>query len=79
MGDFERQQGVAFLLIFYSSRDEYYYLRYEEMMKFWKRAEDGGIKRFRIEELDPRYFLTSKAGVLVPYLEGIQKDLENRG
>ena len=75
MREFEAQQGVAFLLIFYSSRDIYYYLRLADLLKFVKRAEEGGLKRFHFDELDPEYILPRERGVFVPYLEGIQKDL----
>lgn len=78
MGNFEAQQGIAFLLIFYSHRNENYYLRYEKLMEFWNRAEEGGRKSFRYEELEPEYFITSKGGILVPYLDAMQKDLEKR-
>ena len=79
MERFEQQQGIAFLLIFYSHRNEAYYLRYEKLMSFWNRAEAGGRKSFRYEELEERYFLSSKGGILIPYLDAIQKDLEERG
>lgn len=78
MADFEKQNGISFLLIFYSSRDEYYYLRYEELLRFWNRMEAGGLKRFHYEELTPVFFLRKRAGVLVPYLDGIQRDLSLR-
>ncbi|MCI9081151.1 MAG: Holliday junction resolvase RecU [Lachnospiraceae bacterium] len=75
---FEGQQGIAFLLIFYSHRNETYYLRFNKLMEFWNRAKEGGRKSFRYEELEPGYFLSSKGGVLVPYLDAVQKDLDNR-
>ncbi|MEY8390734.1 Holliday junction resolvase RecU [Lachnospiraceae bacterium] len=75
---FEGQQGIAFLLIFYSHRNETYYLRFKKLMEFWNRAKEGGRKSFRYEELEPGYFLSSKGGVLVPYLDAVQKDLDNR-
>lgn len=79
MGDFEAQQGIAFLLIFYSHRNESYYLRYEKLMEFWLRAEQGGRKSFRYEELEQEYFITSRGGLMVPYLDAMQLDLEKRG
>ncbi len=78
MGEFEKQQGIAFLLIFYSHRNEAYYLRYGKLMEFWRRAEEGGRKSFRYEELEPEYFLSSKGGLLIPYLDAMQTDLEKR-
>ncbi|MFG6383139.1 MAG: Holliday junction resolvase RecU, partial [Lachnospiraceae bacterium] len=56
----------------------FYYLRYKKLIEFWKRATEGGRKSFRYEELEPEYFITSKDGILVPYLDMIQKDLEKR-
>lgn len=78
MEKFERQQGIAFLLIHYTKRDTYYYLRFEVLFSFWKRAQDGGRKSFRIEELEDAYFFRGKPGVLVPYLDMIQQDLSQR-
>lgn len=78
MKAFEKQGGVAFFLVFFSSQDCFYYLRLEEFLTFWQRREEGGRKSFRKEELDQRFYLSRHGGVLVPYLDGLQKDLENR-
>ena len=55
-----------------------YYLPLEMLMFFWNRARDGGRKSFRYEELNPAYILPKKHGILVPYLDMLQKDLEDR-
>ncbi|MBP3205875.1 MAG: Holliday junction resolvase RecU [Lachnospiraceae bacterium] len=78
MRAFEKQGGIAFFLIFYSHKDEFYYLPFEMLDFFWQRASDGGRKSFRYEELNPAYFLPKQHGVLVPYLEALKKDLEDR-
>lgn len=78
MGDFEKQGGVAFFLIYYTQKDIFYYLPYEMLLFFWNRARDGGRKSFRYEELNPAYVLQKKSGILVPYLDALQKDLEDR-
>ena len=78
MAEFEKQDGIAFLLIFFSGRNEFYYLTLRDLLKFWNRGKSGGLKRFRYEELDSSYVLNQHSGVLVPYLDGIQKDLEDR-
>ena len=75
---FEKQGGVAFFLIFYSARDIIYYLPYEMLRFFWDRLVSGGRKSFRFEELNPDYILPKKEGILVPYLDMIQKDLYER-
>ena len=76
MLDFEKQRGVAFFLIYYTKRDMMYYLRIDDLKVFWDRAKEGGRKSFRLDELDPDYVIPKKRGVMVPYLEMIQKDLD---
>lgn len=78
MEEFEKQKGIAFFLIYYTGRNEFYYLPYEMLRFFWDRAVNGGRKSFRYEELNPAYFLPKKSGILVPYLDMLQKDLEDR-
>lgn len=78
MRRFEEQGGIAFFLIFYSHKDIMYYLPYEMLRFFWNRAKEGGRKSFRYEELNPEYVLPKKHGILVPYLDILKKDLEDR-
>ncbi len=78
MENFEKQGGIAFFLIFFTKRDVYYYLRFEKLMEFWNRAEEGGRKSFRLDELEERYFLGKQPGLLVPYLDGLKMDLIER-
>ena len=37
MQNFEKQNGIAFIIIYYSQRDEYYYVPFIDIMKFWER------------------------------------------
>lgn len=78
MDRFEKQGGVAFFLIYYTHKDILYYLPYEMLKYFWDRAKEGGRKSFRYEELNPEYVLPKKHGILVPYLDMLQKDLYDR-
>ncbi|MCI8566099.1 MAG: Holliday junction resolvase RecU [Lachnospiraceae bacterium] len=78
MENFEKQGGIAFLVIYYSKRDEAYYLPFARLKEFWQRKEAGGRKSFRLEELDADFQIPIKNGVFVHYLEGVQKDLERR-
>lgn len=78
MENFERQGGISFFLISYTHRDEFYYLQFSLLKQFWERAKEGGRKSFRYEELNPDFFLQCKCGILVPYLDGLQKDLSAR-
>lgn len=78
MEQFEKQGGIAFFLIAFTAREEYYYLRLSLLLKFWERAKSGGRKSFRYEELEPDFFLVTENTFFVPYLEGLQKDLDAR-
>lgn len=78
MKDFEAQGGISFFLIHYSKKEEYYYLRLEELLAFWKRASLGGRKSFRKDELSPEYFIKMRSGGLIPFLDLLKKDLEGR-
>jgi len=78
MEKFERQGGIAFFLILYSHRDQFYYLTFRQLEKFWIRMEEGGRKSFRLDELEECYFFTGHNGLLVPYLDALQTDLNLR-
>lgn len=78
MRQFEKQGGIAFFIIYYTHKDLFYYLPYEMLIYFWDRAMSGGRKSFRFEELNPEYIMPKKNGVFVPYLDILQKDLEER-
>lgn len=78
MEEFERQKGIAFLLIYYTAKEKYYYLRFQKLKEFYERMRDGGRKSFLFEETEEDFFLPKTGGVPVPYLNGIQKDLDGR-
>lgn len=78
MQEFEAQDGIAFLIIYFRKRDEYYYMRLRELKTYTGRADAGGRKSVRLEELDGAYFFHVSGGMYVPYLEMIKKDLEER-
>ncbi|UWP59644.1 Holliday junction resolvase RecU [Ruminococcus gauvreauii] len=78
MEEFEKQGGIAFLILYFTGRNEFYYMRLREVLRFRERADGGGRKRFSYDELDREYFLNQKNGLLVSYLDGLQKDLLSR-
>ena len=78
MCKFEKQGGIAFFLIYYTHKDLFFYLPLEMLLFFRNRAKEGGRKSFRFEELNPEYQLPKKPGILVPYLDMLQKDLSER-
>lgn len=79
MERFEVQGGVSFLLIYFTARNEYYYLPFRVLQEYVERIErDGHAKNFKYEELDPKYFIKPEGGALVHYLEGLNTDLVER-
>ena len=76
MINFEKQGGIAFLILYYSHKDMFYYLNLKQLLRFWNRSKDGGRKSFRFDELDPKFVMPKKQGILVPYLDMLNVDLE---
>ncbi len=78
MKQFEKQGGISFLIIYYNTRNQLYYMRFEELQQFWERSLQGGRKSIRFDELDTDFFMIQINGCLVPYLDTMQKDLDIR-
>lgn len=78
MEKFEAQGGVSFLLIYYTHKNLLYYLPFKFLKEFWERAKSGGRKSFRFDELDEKFVLPKKHGILVPYLDTLSLDVSER-
>lgn len=78
MREFERQDGIAFIILYFSSIEECYYVPFSDIIRFWDRGQNGGRKSFTYDELDKSYQIHSKQGIMVHYLEILQKDLNQR-
>jgi recombination protein U len=78
MTDFERQNGISFIIMYFSNHDEFYYIPFSDIIKFWERGKNGGRKSFTYDEINKNFQIHSASGVLVHYLETIQKDIEQR-
>jgi recombination protein U len=78
MKEFEAQDGVAFFLIYYTKEDIFYYLPFRLFLPFWDRAQEGGRKSFRLDELEPDWIIPEEQGIMVPYLDMLSRDLQER-
>lgn len=78
MKEFEEQEGVAFIMLYFTKRDECYYMPFRDMLRFWERSRAGGRKSFTYEEMDRSYRVPVTGGGMLHYLEYIQKDLDAR-
>ncbi|MCR4840024.1 MAG: Holliday junction resolvase RecU [Lachnospiraceae bacterium] len=77
MKDFRKQEGISFLLIYFSKLDIVYYMRFAELEKFYNRMTGGGRKSIRFDELDEEYKFPAKNSAQINYLEFINKELDN--
>lgn len=78
MKEFEIQGGISFFLIYFTQREEFYYMRLSELLTFWDRSNEGGRKSFRYDELNSDFIIENVKPVFIPYLEYINKDLRYR-
>ena len=69
MTEFEKQGGIAFLIIFFKSLDKIIYLPLKDLKLFFERMKAGGRKSFRFEELNEEYLVPKKGDIIVHYLE----------
>lgn len=78
MKQFEEQQGISFIILYYSEKDEMYYIPFKDIYRFYERMENGGRKSFTFDEIDKSYMVRSHNGVPVHFLEQLNMDLESR-
>ncbi len=78
MSEFERQDGIAFLLIYFKCNDCFVYLPFQKLQEFWLRMKEGGRKSFLFSELEPAFEISTYSGTFVHYLEKISMDMERR-
>lgn len=78
MEEFEEQQGISFLIVMFTTRNDYYYMRFKELKSYVDRVKEGHANNFKYGELDDDYFIRSSGGAVVHYLPALQKDLAER-
>ncbi len=78
MQEFEEQGGIAFIIVFYSHRNEMYYMPFQMIRKYYDRSENGGRKSITYQEMQEAIPIGRGSGTPVHYLEALQRDLEER-
>lgn len=78
MDDFEKQNGISFLIVMFTHKNEFYYMRFSELKGYLDRIKEGHPQYFNYNELNKDYFIKGESGALVHYLKGLQKDLIER-
>lgn len=77
MEDFNGQGGVAFLLVYFSAYNRYFFLPVEVLKKYWKAAQDGGRKSIPFSAFEDKYELKLERDSVLNYLEGINTYLKD--
>lgn len=78
MKKFEEQNGISFILIYYTLKNEMYYIPFRDLKIFYDRCQNGGRKSVRFEEIDKTFQVHGGVNVPVHYLEQLQMDLSIR-
>ncbi len=78
MCEFEKQGGIAFLIIFFKSLDKIMYVPLSDLRVFMDRMYAGGKKSFKFEELNSEYEIPKKGDIIVHYLESLSLYLLDR-
>ena len=75
MEEFTKQKGIAFMLVNFALFDQYFFLPFGHLKKFWNMAQAGGRKSVPYDSFDKRYLVECKGGYL-KYLDAINVYLE---
>lgn len=78
MEEFEQQQGVAFMIIYFKIYDKYYYLPFKDINEFWQNVKNGGRKSIPISFFQERYLIKGKGNFYVHYLEALNTYLTEK-
>ena len=78
MAAYEKQQGVAFLLIAFMHKQEFYLLPFEVLNEYVEGALKGGRKSIPYSAFGRAYPIVSKSGYVVHYLEALATFLSTR-
>lgn len=77
MESFEKQKGLAFLLVHFQKFDEMFLLPFVSLKEHWDTAQAGGAKSISYDRFDKRLLVSSKGGCFVHYLEAVNVLLQN--
>lgn len=73
MEEFQQQDGVAFLIICFTARDEVWLMPFEELKSYWDRMLAGGRKSFTYEEMRKEYPVQRTPEVPLHYLKALER------
>ena len=78
MEDFSRQGGISFLLVNFTTEEEFYLLPLEVLKKFWESAQKGGRKSIPYSAFEEKYKISLKNGAMLNYLDADNEYLSEK-
>ncbi|MBQ0145625.1 MAG: Holliday junction resolvase RecU [Lachnospiraceae bacterium] len=78
MNEFEKQGGISFLIVYFTERNEMFYLPLKDINLFWDRMNNGGRKSFKYDEINKEMKISQYGEMIVHYLDCLQADLNSR-
>lgn len=78
MKDFSEQGGISFLLVNFTSEDEFYLLPLEVLKRYWEEAQKGGRKSIPYKAFEQRYRIKNTNGAMLNYLEAVNEYLKEK-
>lgn len=79
MSDFQKQEGIAFLIIRFSLYDKAFFVPFSFVLQKLSEAENGGKKSVAYEEFESLFEIVNKDGYIVHYIEAIDWFLQSQG
>lgn len=77
MRDFEKQEGVAFLIVNFLMYDSYYLVPFKAIDNFFQKSLSGGRKSIPYDDVSKYYKIETKSGYYLHYLDALNNYLQS--
>ena len=77
MKNFEEQQGISFILIFFKKYNEAYFISFKELEKYYQNSKLGQRKSIPYSLMNKNYLIKQKGKFLLHYLDILKKYIDN--
>lgn len=77
MIDFEKQQGIAFLIVFFANTNEYFFFPFRDLKQYYEKIKKGGKKSIPYKAFKKQYKIETKSGYFLHYLDTLNTYLQN--
>lgn len=77
MEEFQKQRGLAFFLVCFSTLEEYFLLPIATLRHYWNEAQKGGRKSIPYTAFEKRYQIRQEKNGILHYLEALQQYLDD--